>query len=575
MLAVPPDARPTRARDLGADAPVVREGVRLAIAGRPSFTPGEDGDFEPGMDGGARAHRRRLARPSRCCSARSARSAAAGWWGSRCGPFQYDEAALTLRATPDADRARGLQPAGRRRGAPGDRERARPACGSRCCAPAVLNFDQAAPWRVAPAGAFGSGSLFSRAGAGRDGGDGVRRVAARGARHHRFDGRVAAALRPARGERLSRRRADRAGQRAPPRVSRGQLVRSPTPPSRCRSRSRTRTATACSTPAIASGPTCARGLDRSGASQYQRWWGDAEVLYATVESRGRSCAWPRARAGAAPLRPRCSRRYPQFQHWEHNFAIIMPFINSPTDTTTDICHWTEYALYYDRQDTIQFGIEQHRHDARRAVHGELGGPRLRRAQRVGGGEEPPGPAHHGRGFGRVVRQASPTRSRAACAGSALSEGLNRLVDWGKGGTGAPDPVTNFKDKAGLNWFEATYWRRFDAVHDVLACNNADAVGRDPGARDGLPRRHAPRLRRHRSREPGAAASSTKRTSARAAVLSLDLQDSVATGQRHSYVVAAAQDPLDPAYGPHVSGERSRRARHAPAAGIYRRAATTS
>ena len=164
MLALPPDARPT-VRVISADAPVVRGGVRLAIARRPTFTPGERGEYEPGS----------AAVPALTDGAWPSEPTLLGAVGSFRGrrivglevrPFQYDEAAATLRATASlVVRVDFNRPAG---------SAALPATVS---APdvhadavlrsAVLNFDQAGPWRVAPAGA--SRPLFARPGSGQAG----------------------------------------------------------------------------------------------------------------------------------------------------------------------------------------------------------------------------------------------------------------------------------------------------------------------------------------------------------------------------------------------------------------------
>src|SRR5262249_24484032 len=62
-------------------------------------------------------------------------------------------------------------------------------------------------------------------------------------------------------------------------------------------------------------------------------------------------------------------------------------------------------------------------------------------------------------------------------GNALTEGLtNSLRLWGKGSGGSPDPNANYFGNVSLNYFEATYWRGYQALGDYIDANSASSDG---------------------------------------------------------------------------------------------------
>ena len=292
---------------------------------------------------------------------------------------------------------------------------------------------------------------------------------------------------------------------------------------------------------------------RSGASQYQRWWGDAEVIYATAKPGGglRMATRQGWRNSASPVQ---LSSYPHSQHWEQNAGFIMPIVTSATDTTLDIFQWTTEAYYYTPQSTatftansidttrkVQFAVNWVGRDDLR--HNEWLGVKNKSGQLTTVADS-------------VVWDGRQSQTRAGTNfwGSMLSEGTNTIVAWGRPGSGPPDGTIGLKDNAGMTWFEATYWRRFEAVHDVLAFNSADQAGEFQVHATGF---LADSLRVYDVTDPEQPVRvhvDEAHVQRGGSTLSLDLQDSVATGQRRSYVIAAVQDPLDPAYGPHVPAD---------------------
>ncbi len=542
MLALPPDARPT-VRVISADAPVVRGGVRLAIARRPTFTPGERGEYQPGS----------AAVPALTDGAWPSEPTLLGAVGSFRGrrivglevrPFQYDEAAATLRATASlVVRVDFNRPAG---------SAALPATVS---APdvhadavlrsAVLNFDQAGPWRVAPAGA--SRPLFARPGSGQAG--------SRASFETELEVRVtvdstgvwllpydllAAGGFPAAVpiSQVSVHRHEFLDPTpAPPNAPPYETIEIPI-----------EVEDANHNGVFDSGDRIwmyvRNWAERSGASLYQRWWGDAEVVYATRNPAGglRMTTREGWRNSAAPT---LLSSYPAFQHWEKNIGVIMPIVTAATDTNVDIFQWTSesldasspYTLAFtansiDTTHAVQFtvnwiGRDNNTHTEWAAVKNKSGQLTTIADAATWGGKRP------------------ITRNRSSF-GSALSEGINSFVGWGMAGANPGQ-----KDIAGMNWFETTYWRRFEAVHDVLAFNSADQAGEIQVHASGF---LADSLRVYDvtlPEQPVRLHVDEAHVLRGGSTLSLDLQDLVAPGERRSYVIAAAQDPLDPAFGPRV------------------------
>jgi hypothetical protein len=543
MLAVPPDAHPS-VRVVSADAAVVRGGVRLAIARQPSFTPGEHGEYEPGS----------IEVPARTDGVWPLEQVQLGTVNSFRGrrlvglevrPFQYDEATATLRATASlvvrVDFNRPAASAAMPVTVSAPDPHADPVLRA-----AVLNFDQAEPWRVAPAGT--ASPLFARPGSGRAAGQ-------------PFDETQPEV----------RITVDSTGVWV---LTYAQLAASGfpvgTPIAQVSVHRHEFIESGGSQPyETIDVPIEVEDADgngvfdhddriwvyvrnwaaRSGASQYQRWWGDAEVIYATVKPAGglRMATREGWRGSASPT---LLTSYPAFQHWEQNFAFMMPNITAATDTNTDVFQWTGQAFYYDRQDSIGFsannidtthtvkfavnwvGRDDQRHNDWAAVKNKLGQLTTIADSVVWDGKY-------------AVTRTGTT------LGSALSEGLNKLVLWGRPGSGPPDGTAILNDLAGLDWFEATYWRRFVAVHDVLTFNTAGQSGELQVHASGFGSDSC-RVYDVTDPENPVRVHVDEAHVQRVIGVALDLQDSVATGVVHNYVIAAANaaaDGLDPTSGP--------------------------
>ena len=214
---------------------------------------------------------------------------------------------------------------------------------------------------------------------------------------------------------------------------------------------------------------------RSGASIPQRNWGDAEVVYVTSLPGGAGLRMG-ARNGAWSAPPSARLfSYPFAHRYEKNFA---DFITFPGDTLTDPWDWTQLMLYYDRQDTILF--ETNHIDTTHAV--------VFSTTLQGRNEEPRYNWETVKnGLGQVTQVFDSTTAvwsglgsftiSATLNGSAFTEGLtNALGQWGRMSIGPPDPTVNRRTDSGLNYFIATYWRRFVALAGSLDCNSADTSG---------------------------------------------------------------------------------------------------
>jgi len=210
---------------------------------------------------------------------------------------------------------------------------------------------------------------------------------------------------------------------------------------------------------------------RTRASVAQRAWGDGDVVYVT-RLRGGAGARIGLRSGWRNSTPPVLTSYPWTQRWERNFS----YMNFPPDTNTDPFHWTEVAEYYSRPDS--FGFEFNHLDPARNVNFSVT-LQGRKAE-----------AHwtwcqveNGSGQFTTVADSiqwsgkEPETLRATLPASAFSEGrTNRMRLWGKTNAGPPDPFSNAIARFALNWFDATYWRRYRALGGILACNSGDAVG---------------------------------------------------------------------------------------------------
>jgi len=540
MLAVPTDARPS-VRVVSAGATQERTGVRLPIARRPGFRrQGGANDYEPTADDVAPIAdglwpplQAQLAAPGAFRGRRLV--------GLEVRPFQYDDATGRLLVTPTmVVRVDFNRPAGAAAlpvVATASDPQADAVLGS-----TVLNFAQARGWRVAPAGT--ARPLF-------------------GARAVRPAGAAAALAFDESGPEV-RVRLDSTGvYRLPFDLLAAKGYPAATPIGQV-SVHRHEFLEGASVPygtlelpvevddvnnngVFDSGDQiwlyARTWAERSGASNPQRFWGDGEDVFVTVKTTGglRMAQRPgwRNSAGPAPV-----TSYPYQQHWEVNDLNIMPFVTLPSDTTIDLYHWTDFIAYADRPDTITFGVNDidttHAVQFRTDLVGRAANTHFVWAQVKTPASVVTTVVDSVYWYGKQENLV-----QASLHGSALGEGTNRFLDWGKTDPVPYDPVTNNQANVGLNWFEATYWRRLLAVHDRLSFNTAGASGE---IQMHLDRFNADTIRVwdvtvpenpvrvvvDPSHESGGA---------------LDLQDSLASSEVHRYVATALQSPVDPAYGP--------------------------
>jgi len=217
--------------------------------------------------------------------------------------------------------------------------------------------------------------------------------------------------------------------------------------------------------------------ERSGVtSVMQRDWGDAEVVFATRLASGglRIPTRPGWRDAVSPALP---ASYPWTQRWERSFSYF-GYPAAIDTATVDRFLWTSYFLYYSRPDS--FRIETNHLDATRPVEF-----RTRLLGKDNNTHVLFGRIRNGLGqfnvvvdsllatwSGKAVRTVSVTLPPGA-----LTEGAtNSLALWGKGSTAPPDPVSNTIVNAGLDWYEATYWRSYRALRGYLAAGSGDVNG---------------------------------------------------------------------------------------------------
>lgn len=217
--------------------------------------------------------------------------------------------------------------------------------------------------------------------------------------------------------------------------------------------------------------------ERSGASFGQRAWGDGEVVYAT-RVRGRAGLRIPKRPGWQGLSLTPVASYPYSQRWEQNNFYMPPFQQGVTDTgNTDQFLWSLTSSgnqNYSAPDSFRFETNDldTSHVVRLFVNwrGTLSNGHLNWAHVRNAANRITTIVDSTSWFGR----GTITRS-AVLFGSALSEGdRNVLRCWGR-----TNPCTGFDcDRVfALNdWFQATYWRRFNALAGYLPCNSAGAVG---------------------------------------------------------------------------------------------------
>ena len=473
LVAVPPGARVSASVE-GAEES--RDGVRLVVGDRPGFREDVRGlglaptrePVAPIADGSWPPTPVELGPPFA--------SRGQTMIALQIRPFRYDEAAGRLWArrsvTVRLSFTGGTAPAAALPAAPVEDRHWEPVFKR-----AVLNYEQGRRWRAAPASRRGpapgtSGSLFDRSGR-----------PARGLRNAAFDesqtevrvrvdttgvygleyDKLAAAGFPA-GipiSELSVHRHEFVGYGSPPYVT----VELPIEVEEGPNRNGT----------FDSGDRIdvwvQNWAERSRASFAQRGWGDAEVVYVTYKPAGTGLPIG-LRSGWRATTPPVLPSYPWSQHWERNFY----YFQFPPDTNTDQFSWTDVTTYYDRPDTFQFEVNQL--DPARNVSFAI--------TLQGRAED----AHftwcnveNGSGVFTSVVDSALWSGRglqtyaASLPGTAFSEGrTNRVQTWGKTNFGAPDPVTNNIARFGVDYFEATYWRQFQALDHMLACNSGDAVG---------------------------------------------------------------------------------------------------
>lgn len=543
LLAIPADARPS-IRVLSRGAETTRDGVRLKVAGRPGFRPDPGGGLatpvteqvDPIVDGAWPPEEALLGAPT---SFRGRRLVS-----FEVRPFRYDEGASRLTAVAGYTvRVEFNRPSGSRALATAGH---RPDPGmDAALATSVLNFEQARPWREAPAGAAGSDRLFASPSAARafDESDPEVRVMvdSTGLYQLPFDllapmgypGNVPIAqVAVHRHEFLEGQNPSYATIDIPVEVDdvngsgtfdSGDLI----------------------------WMYARTWAERSGASQYQRWWGDADAVFVTRNAAGGARIPVRdGWRGATGLTPLAS--YPLKTHYERNNAIIMPNVWVPADTVVDVFHWTSFAFYYDRPDTILFDVNTP--DTSRSASFTInwvGRVLQTHYEWASVRKEVSTPGDPGR-LTTLADSVSwngkrPFTTNATVFGSALSAGrTNALRIWGRDSRPEVAPAPE-RDDAGLNWFEVTYWRSFRALKGVLNFNSGDGAGVFQVHAD---RFLADSVRLYDVTNPDQPVRLVLDEAhvQRASEVSFDFQDSTATGVRRSYV-AAAVSYGDPDYGP--------------------------
>ncbi|MFN8589514.1 MAG: C25 family cysteine peptidase [Candidatus Eisenbacteria bacterium] len=539
MLAVPNDARPS-VRVLQSDAPVRRDGVKLAIAGRPDFRTFPDGsDAEPIMleatplaDGAWPTEPVRIGTPTPFRGRKLL--------SIEVRPFRYDEVASQLTVTPGMTvRVDFNRPAG----AAALAQAADPAAADRhyddVLAASVLNFEQAKPWRSAPRGAQRLMDGLAAGGVSPETEPEVRvKVDSTALYTLPYELLVAKGY-PA-GVAIANVAVHRheyvEGQAAP-------YVTVDVP---------------CEVEDANSNGTFDGGdriwvyvrkwSERSNASQYQRFWGESEVIYVTRDLSGGARMPKRGGWRNATLTPLPS--FPYKEHFEKNFSAFLNFIQSPYDTTLDLYQWNENQLYYSRPDTLKFVINDI--DTSRTVTATLQYVGLNAGSHFVWAAVKNGLNQVSSLADSVYwnNKSAVTVSRSV-RGSAFTSGVNSFRGWGKSYNAPPDPVNNALCRAGLNWFDLTYWRRYSSVHDYLAFNSGEAAGEFQIHVTGF---LGDSIRLYDVTNPEAPQRvllDPAHVALQNNYMAFDFQDSTASTSPKSYVAAFVQDPVDPAFGPKV------------------------
>lgn len=289
---------------------------------------------------------------------------------------------------------------------------------------------------------------------------------------------------------------------------------------------------------------CRSWAERSNATNYRRWWGDGEVVFVTRKSTGGLRVPQRAAWNNVPaLTPQPS--FPSLRHHEFDFAPMMQAIFPATDTSVGVWHWTDNASYYNRPDTIRFTISDIDTTHRAALSVRWVGRSFESHFMWAGVRNTLGQittvVDSANWFGKsaVVRTGT-------VPGSVLTNGVNFYRHWGKNQVGQPNPTTNGFTSTGLDWFELTYWRGYRAVGDYLRFNSADAVGNFQMSLDGF-LSDSVRVYDITNPDQPVRIPLDPAHTVSGATLQFDIQD-VASGRRE-YVAAAQLIPADPAAGP--------------------------
>lgn len=541
MLAIPNDARPS-VRVLQADAAVSRTGVKLAIAGRPDFIPSPDGgDAEPVMlevtplvDGAYPLEPVRLGTPTPFRGRKLV--------SIEVRPFRYDEGASALSVNPrmivrvDFNRPAGAAALASET-VPGAEDRHY----DDVLAAGVLNFEQAKPWRTVPRGAQRLMDGFSLAG-----------TAPAGETEPEVRVKIdSTALYTLPYAELAAKGYPVGTPVAQVAVHRHEYVEGQDTPYQT-------VDLPCEVEDVNANGTFDAGdrvwvyvrtwAQRSNASQYQRYWGDAEVIYVTRAAAGGARMAKRDGWRNASLTPLAS--YPYKEHFERNFSAYLTFVQQPTDTIVDPYQWNENQQYYTRPDTLKFSIADI--DTSRQVNATIqwvglnaGGHFMWAAVKNGLNQ-----------VSSLVDSVYWTNKSATTVsrnvrGSAFTNGLNSFREWGKSFNSPPDPTNNNLCRAGLNWFELTYWRRFAALKDYLPFSSGDASGEFQIHATGF---FGDSIRLYDVTNPEAPQRiliDPARVALQNNYMAFDFQDSTASTSPKSYVAAFVQDPVDPAFGPKV------------------------
>ena len=541
VIALPPDARPS-AVELAGAAETARDGVKLVIAGKPVFRPGLGAEQQtPGMDA-VPAVADGAWPPSRVRLGSVSSMRGRKFVSLEMRPFRYDEGAARLYAASTVTvRIDFNRPAS---------AAALPVTGGSDAhfddvfASTVLNFEQARTWRVAPAGASAAGrastSLFAKPATG----------ALRNAGFDESDVEVRVKL-DSTGlyqlpfDQLAAKGYPAGVPIAQVSVHRHEFVENQLVPY-ITLELPVEIEDANNNGIFDTGDWiwmyAQDWAERSAASQYQRWWGDAEVVFVTRKSAGGRRVPVRAGwRGTTGLSSLLS--YPYTEHFEKNFAAQLELVGQPGDTAIDLYHWNEIQFYYLRPDTLRFEVRDI-DTSRTAVMN------VQWVGRTFNSHYAWAAVRNGRNqVSSIVDSVYwsskyPQTAAGSLRGSAFTEGAtNFLREWGKTSGGAPDPTTNSVCNAGLNWFDLTYWRRYRAVHDRIAFNTGDGAGEVQMSVGGF---LADSVRLYDVSDPEnpvrVLLDAAHRTPAADNTLQVTFQDSTVAGSPRQYVAGVSQDP---------------------------------